>query len=109
MRRSYVWDPITGNLVEKQNSAPNSLHYIQPDLPDYQSPIDGKVVSGRRQRRYDLERSGSRPYEGRATEVREALRIKAQKEQAMDQLAERMAHKAWADAPERVRKVFRSR
>jgi hypothetical protein len=25
MRRSYVWDPVTGNLVEKQNSAPTSL------------------------------------------------------------------------------------
>ncbi len=28
------------------------------DIPDYRSPVDGKLISGRRQRRYDLAKHG---------------------------------------------------
>lgn len=34
--------------------------YIAPDLPEYTSPITGKPVCGRKQRREDLKRSGCR-------------------------------------------------
>lgn len=34
------------------------------DIEPYQSPIDGRVITGRRSRRYDLERSNCRPWEG---------------------------------------------
>lgn len=44
------------------------------DLPAYQSPIDGKPVEGRAQRREDLKRSGCRPWEGMAAEKKEAAR-----------------------------------
>lgn len=82
---------------------------VWDDLPAYESPIDGRVVDGRKQRRNDLARTHSRPYEGREQETKEANKIRAEQDRKTDQLAERMAHVAWADAPERIRKMFRGR
>lgn len=79
------------------------------DLPGYQSPVTGLWVEGRRQRREDLKRTGSRPYEGFEQEKKEADKIQRENERQMDQLAEKMAHRAWAEAPERVRRVFRGK
>ncbi len=31
--------------------------YVVGDISPYQSPIDGKVIGGRRERRYDLEKN----------------------------------------------------
>jgi len=78
-------------------------------LPAYESPVDGRVVDGRKQRRNDLARTHSRPYEGREQEVKEANKVRAEQERKTDQLAERMARVAWADAPDRVRKMLRGR
>lgn len=108
MRRRYRWDPKTKAMVEVSLHVPMTVApVVWDDLPAYESPIDGRVVEGRRQRRNDLARSGSRPYEGREQEEKEAAKVRAAREGKLDQLAEKMAHVAWADAPERVRKVFR--
>lgn len=109
MRRRYVYDPVRKELVETAARRSQALHFIQPDLPGYESPVTGAWVEGRRARRNDLARSGSRPYEGREQEQKEANRIVAARERKLDQLAEKMAHRAWDMAPERVRKVFRGR
>jgi hypothetical protein len=109
MRTRYVWDPARKELVPAPARCSRALHFIQPDLPGYESPIDGAWVEGRRARRNDLARSGCRPYEGREQEQKEANKIQAAREAQMDQLAEKMAHRAWAEAPERVRRVFRGR
>lgn len=109
MRRRFVWDPATQDLVEASPRRAAALHFIQTDLPGYESPITGAWVEGRKARREDLRKHGCRPWEGREAEEKEAARGNAAKERALDQLAEKMAHKAWDIAPERVRKVFRSR
>jgi hypothetical protein len=44
---------------------------IRPDLPAYQSPIDGKWVEGRAARKRDLARSGCVPYDDGAKEEAE--------------------------------------
>lgn len=36
---------------------------IIPDLPAYRSPIDGRVIDGRKQRREDLKRHGCVEYD----------------------------------------------
>ena len=82
---------------------------IWDDLPPYDSPIDGRIVDGRRQRRNDLARSHCRPYEGREQEAKEAAKVQQENERALDNLAEKIAHRAWAEAPERIRKVFRGK
>lgn len=38
-------------------------HLIWADLPGYDSPIDGKWIEGRAQRREDLKRNGCREYD----------------------------------------------
>lgn len=107
MKRRYVWDKATKQLVEVSAGKPRALHFIQDDLPGYDSPIDGKWIEGRKQRREDLKRSNCRPWEGKEAELKEAARKRAAYEVKLDHLAEKMAHRAWAEAPERIRKVFR--
>lgn len=110
MRRRYIWDRNRRELVEVplERAAPVAP-MVWDDLPPYDSPIDGRMVDGRRQRREDLKRSNCRPYEGREQEGKEAAKVREANERALDQLAEKIAHRAWAEAPERVRKVFRGK
>lgn len=58
--------------------------HIAGDLPDYQSPIDGRVVHGRAGRKRDLERSGCRPFEGVESEQRAAREFRERKDRELD-------------------------
>ncbi len=57
---------------------------IVPDLPAYQSPVTGLWVEGRRARREDLKRTGSRPWEGMQQEKQEAARYEHYQAQKLD-------------------------
>lgn len=109
MRRRYRWSDEHKALIEvpwdqtQESLAPA----VFDDFPAYTSPIDGRLIDGRRARREDLKRSGCRPYEGREQEAKEAAKVKAEESRQLDRLAEKMAHRAWAEAPERIRKQFR--
>lgn len=111
MRRRYRQDPVTLEMVEvpwdsrQQSLAPA----VWDDLPGYESPVSGRWIEGRRARRDDLARTGSRPYEGFEQERKEAAKVQRENERKLDQLAEKMAHRAWAEAPERIRRVFRGK
>jgi hypothetical protein len=110
-RKTYRWIDGVLTLVAVdgryfEENKPVS-HFVQPDIPGYVSPVTGKWIEGRKARREDLRATGSRPYEGRAAEEAEASKYRAEQERKTDQLAEKMAHRAWAEAPESVRKQFR--
>jgi hypothetical protein len=112
-RKTYRWIDGVLTLVAVDGryfdeNSPKSAT-IQPDIPGYVSPVTGQWIEGRKARREDLRRTGSRPYEGRVAEEAEAAKYRAEQERKTDQLAERMAHRAWAEAPESVRRVFRSK
>ena len=78
------------------------------DLPDYTSPVDDRVVHGRKGRREDLKRSGCRPYEGRASEAKEAERQKGYIEKAQDHRIEEAARHAYAQlSPDKKRILLR--
>jgi hypothetical protein len=111
MRRRFVWDSKLKELVEVPIGRVPTIAapYVHPDLPGYESPVTGLWVEGRKARREDLLRTNSRPWEGREQETKHAAKVRAEHEKKLDSLAERMAHRAWAEAPERVRKVFRYR
>lgn len=111
MRHRYVWDTELKQLVEVSNNyrQETDAPAVFADLPGYESPVTGKWVEGRRARREDLKRSGCRPYEGRDQELKESRKVEIEREKKLDQLAERIAHRAWAEAPESIRKHFRSR
>jgi len=111
MRTRYIQHPETGELILAEDYRPphRPTHYVMPDLPDYESPIDGRVVHGRAGRREDLRRSGCRPYEGREVEAREAARVRRNHEQAQDRAIERTAQSVWANmSPEKRRAALRA-
>lgn len=64
---------------------------IIPDLPAYTSPIDGRLVDGRAQRREDLKRNGCREWAGLDQERKEAARAQQYAEQKSDRQLERAA------------------
>lgn len=72
MKRTFR--QINGKFVEVTHKAVHCSAYVQPDYPDYESPIDGRVVHGKKGRRYDLARSSSRPWEGMEQERKEVDR-----------------------------------
>jgi hypothetical protein len=103
-RKRYVYDPEAihadgskGALVEVSTDyvQPEHHHYVIPDTPDYQSPVTGLMVSGRKQRRDDLKRTGSRPWEGKDAELKEAARHKAYEEKRFDRALEDKARRVF--------------
>ena len=48
-RRKYVYDTKSGQMLEiTGNATPDLRTIIMPDIPDFVSPVDGRVVHGRR-------------------------------------------------------------
>jgi hypothetical protein len=61
---------------------------------EYTSPVTGKPITTEKARRDDLARSGCRPYEGFATEFKEAQKVRA----AEDKKADAKLHESVARA-----------
>jgi hypothetical protein len=72
-------------------------------MPAYQSPVTGKWIDTPSQRRDDLKRTGSRPWEGREQETKEAAKRAADVDRDMDRLSEKIAVEAWQQLPEQHR------
>lgn len=111
MRRKFVWSPERNELVEVPTSysQPPRSHYVIPDTPDYVSPVSGLVVSGRKQRRNDLARTNSRPWEGLAQEKAEAHRRVAYQEQKFDAGLDRALRQAYHSLPPEKRRILEGR
>jgi hypothetical protein len=111
MRRRYIWSPEAGKLVEvpttftQEQFAP----MVMPDLPGYQSPVTGLWVEGRKQRREDLKRTNSRPFEGIEQERKEAQRRVAYQEQRFNEGLERAARQAYHSLPPEKRRILENR
>lgn len=95
MRTTYVL--VNGGLVLKSEIKIAPTLMVIPDLPDYESPIDGRVVHGRSGRREDFKRSQTRPYEGREQEAKEAARHAAYAEQHNDRSIDVSVRRALAE------------
>lgn len=60
VRRGGQWvhfrtgEPMT---TPEQRNAPVSVPYVISDIPDYTSPIDGRMITSRSERRDDLARN----------------------------------------------------
>ncbi len=108
-RRRYIWDakaidPRDGTVgcnveVDQNFQQPPRLHYVRGDTPGYVSPVTGLWIEGARARRNDLRSTGSRPWEGKEQEEREAARRKAYEDQAFDAGLTEEAERALAQMP----------
>src|SRR5579862_638829 len=98
VRSRMRWDPKLGRLVEvplDSRQARPDAPFVQGDYEGYQSPITGEWIEGRRAHREDLKRHGCRVFEGRESEQRAADRVQTENAKRTEQLAEKMAHRAW--------------
>lgn len=79
------------------------------DLPSYQSPVTGLWVDGRVARREDLKRTGSRPWEGKEQEQKEAARQERYAEQKLDASLTKTASEAFYQLPPSKRAILTGR
>ena len=65
----YVWrngefvDPETGKRMDLPYAGRLVMPTVISDIPEYRSPIDGRPITSRSQRREDLKRNGCVEYE----------------------------------------------
>ena len=71
----------------------------QIDFPAYESPASGKMITSRNERREDMKRTGSRPWEGKESELKEAARQKAYEDAKDDAKLDHTVRTAWAALP----------
>lgn len=91
-----------GTKTEKRIlSAPMAHMDIQP-WDAYESPASGKLITSYAQRREDMARTGCRDWEGRASEERQAARVRQYDEQKQDQALDTTVRTVWANlSPEK--------
>ena len=63
MRKTYVLDPVTRELVEKKDFHKAHGAYIIGDIEPIISPIDGSIIGSRSKYREHNEKHGVVPYE----------------------------------------------
>jgi hypothetical protein len=64
-------------LTEEQRNAPLALPTIISDIPEYKSPIDGRVITSRSERRDDLKRNNCVEFEPSMSPTKGKYRNKA--------------------------------
>lgn len=86
-----------GKRTEKRiYSAPMGI----VDIPAYESPASGKWITSRAQRREDFKRTGTRPWEGKEQEQKEAARQRQYDEAKADAALDHTVRKAWQELPD---------
>jgi hypothetical protein len=64
-------------LTEEQRNAPLALPTIISDIPEYKSPIDGRMITSRSDRRDDLKRNNCVEFEPSMSPTKGKYRNKA--------------------------------
>jgi len=64
-------------LSDDDRARPIAVPYIMSDIPEYRSPVDGRVIGSRTQRRDDLKRNGCVEYEPSISPTKGKIRNKA--------------------------------
>ena len=94
-------DKAWADKIQMHLNPPRSANvYV---MPSYQSPVTGKWVDTPSQRRDDLARTGSRPWEGMTVEKQEAANRAKQLDAELDKTAENMAIAGWNQLSEQSR------
>jgi hypothetical protein len=78
------------------------------DIPAYVSPVTGKLIGSRSERREDLKRTGSREWEGMEQETKVAQERAKAEEKAQDAKLEESVVAAWNQLPSEKRAVLES-
>jgi predicted nucleic acid-binding Zn ribbon protein len=96
MRFSHETPECCGQKTDKRIlTAPMGVMDYQP-WEAYESPASGKMITSKADRAKDFKATGTRPWEGREQEEKEAARLKAYDEQKMDAELDKTVRQAWA-------------
>lgn len=79
VKRDGQWvNPSTGEpmLTEEQKAGPVPAPMIISDIPEYASPIDGRMITTRSERRDDLKRNNCVEYEPSMSPTKGKIRNK---------------------------------
>lgn len=98
-----VWASDEYIARESGNQAPALITDIQP-WDAYISPASGKLITSRKERREDMARTNSRPWEGLNVEKQEANRRKQYEEQRNDARLHEAASRAFYQMDPRKRR-----
>lgn len=96
------WQEKQAWLAER-HQAPDLMLDIQP-WEAYESPASGKMITSRKERREDMARTNSRPWEGLSVEKQEAQRRKQYEEQRNDARLHEAASRAFYQMDPRKRR-----
>ena len=102
----YYADPEQGWLDKLHMHAypvRSAMVYV---MPAYQSPVTGKWIDTPSQRRDDMARNNSRPWEGMESEKRVATQRKASEEKQADAAIESAVVSAWHQLPSEKRALL---
>jgi hypothetical protein len=82
--------------------------FAQVDIPAYVSPVSGKLINSRTQRKEDLKANNCRPWEGMEQEKKVAQERAKDEEKKADAKIEEAAVAAWNQLPSEKRRVLES-
>lgn len=72
----------------------------------YESPVTGKIITSERQRRYDMESNGCRPWEGIKQEKIEVARKRKYNDEKLDTAVNESLNKQIAQMDSKKRKIL---
>ena len=115
--RRYIQHPVTLELIpaEQYYRPTEHTHLVMPDLPGYESPIDGTWIEGRKARREDLAKHDCVPYEPGMVEHQQRVMAENQRAaearlcESVDRLAAQLTASNLRDAESRLPEHLRSR
>lgn len=74
----------------------------------YESPSTGKIITNQSQRKYDMQASGCREWEGAEQERKHAAKCKAEEEKQFDDKVESWAAEVYQQLPNESKQVLES-
>lgn len=86
-----------------------SIGFVQKTFDPYVSPATGKVIASHAARKEDFVRSNSRPWEGKAQEVKEAARRKAYAEAKSEAKLTDHVNRVYHQMPDSKRRIMEGR
>ncbi|MBX4931290.1 hypothetical protein [Rhizobium bangladeshense] len=78
-KNGVMVEKATGSpmLTDEDRAKPIAVPFVMSDIPEYRSPIDGRLIGSRTQRRDDLKRNGCVEYEPSISPTKGKIRNKA--------------------------------
>ena len=96
-----AWRAKYGNPKQRESGPLVICNHFEA----FESPVTGKVINNKREHLYDLHATGSRTYEGREQEEKEAANWQAEQEAKLESDIDHTLHQTYHEIEHGYRKV----